>query len=173
MKKKFKKAIAVILTAAMAMSVGVPAFAAVGNQETIEPQDHVMEGKMELVDTEEKWVRNLLVPGQAAKGEIYPEGSFIFCEPSEGETFDVSVAFSWGVFSVTIDPGYISGASGRGIIVETDQPCLLYVDKLIESRKYAVYERLMGTNGAWNFIGYRYITEEVSYEYHVEEYGTV
>ena len=39
MKKKFKKAIAVILTMAMAMSVGVPAFAAVGNAEQIEPQD--------------------------------------------------------------------------------------------------------------------------------------
>lgn len=173
MKKKFKKAVAVILTAAMAMTATVPAFAAVGNQDTIEPRDHVMESKTELVDTEEKWVNNILVPGQAPRGESYPIGSYILYQPTGGSMVNLSVAFSLGVVSISVDPGRIVAAGGRGIIVETEEPCLLYVDKLIECKTYAVYERLMGTNGAWNFVGYRTITTDLSYTYHVEEYGTV
>lgn len=171
MRKQLKKIIATVLTATMAMSISVPVFAAESSSQNVAtPYDHVMDSKLEAVSTDTQWVNDILVPGQATKGEIYPIGSFIYVSTQGGSKLDVSVSFSFGRVSVSIDPGFISSsAGGRGIIVETDQPCLLYVDKQVECTKYALYERLLGTSGDWDFVGYRYITKEVSYRYHVEE----
>jgi len=66
MKKKFKKAVAVVLTVAMAMSVGVPAFAAVG--ETISPQAdtvHYYELQNRVLIDEETQLKGLKNPAFA------------------------------------------------------------------------------------------------------------
>lgn len=171
MKKSLRKLVAVVLTAAMAMSVGMPAFAATGNQDVIEPQDHVMDSKLELVDTQTKWVYNIVVPGQDPEGEIYPPGSQIVYLKTGGNPVSISFSFTAGPVSVNIDPGNVCGpgvAGARSIPVDTTAPCLLYVDKKVKCEQYALYERLLGTTGSWNFVGYRYKTSVTSTAYHVD-----
>ena len=172
MKKKLKKVVAVILTMAMAMSASVPAFAAIENEMQIEPQDYVMDSRLELVDSDTKWFYNILVPGQDPEGEIYLPGSSIVYTESGGDLVSVSFSFNVGAVSLTVDPGALSHpgeATARNIGVNTTNPCLLYVDKKIKCDQYALYERLLGTNGEWKFVKYIYKSSELSTKYHVDE----
>lgn len=158
MKKTMKKIIATILTAAMVMSVGMPAFADTDNG--IAPYAHDVEVKRELVDTDYHWEYGILVSGQPAGG-TRADGGSLFCIPSEGPTLTVSIAFVFKTLSVDISSGNFTGTSGVGVGAPTiyGKYCHLYLDKQIACDKYATYERLIGTSN-WNLVGYDYVTRD-------------
>lgn len=179
MKKMFKKAVAIVLTAAMAMTATVPAFAGEANDTNVASNSvithaHDVEYKREIDLQVIQWERDILVPGQDPEGEVYPPGSSISYTKTGGAPVAVSFTFggSHASVSLEIDPRQTvaSGtANSREIGVNTLNPCLLFVDQKIRATRYAVYERLIGSDLPWNFVEYQYGTEVLQTEYHIDE----
>ena len=153
MKKTFKKAVAVVLTMAMAMSVGVPAFAA---ENSIEPYAHDVEYKREIVDSDTVWIEHILVSGQPLSGTCV-DGK-LYCNPYGGMETTMEVSFSFKTVSISITPGTFSNTiTAVGANTIPGKYCLLYLDKEYICNKYALYERLTSSS-EWRFIGYDYGT---------------
>lgn len=166
-----KKLISLLLVLVIGMSFGTPAFAFEGImpvESTVQiptyerlatgqigPKAHDVEYKSELVGTITK-TKVYIGPagGQPINGSVLPAGSY-FIWNDGGYDKSVSISITWGVFSVSVSPGYVGGSTGQAVPALANRPCKLHVYKDITTYKYAEYERLYGSS-TWKLTGYRY-----------------
>lgn len=175
MRKSIKKIIATVLTAAMAMSVGIPAFAAkydvpeaVLNTVVIDVQERNIpdvqitragdiEYKREVVETKNFTKKYIGVAGNQ------PSGGTVFSSPGGfywsdgGNIVNVSFALSAGPVSIGISAGK-TGSSGTYISAPVNTACKLHVYRDVTVRKYALYKRTVGSN-TWTLDSYSYGAE--------------
>lgn len=123
----------------------------------VSPNAHDVEYKRELVNRE----KFLKVPIGKAGGQ--PRSGWYFTQPTwitwsdGGNKVDVSLSVSWGVVNASISAGKAS-SSGSVVSVSMEAPmnqyCYLYIHRDIVCERYANYERLRGSTGAWRLVDY-------------------
>ena len=176
MKKWMKKAVAVVLTTAMTLSVGIPAFAAekseasekILNTVIIDVQEEAIpdvqitragdtEYKRELVETKTFTKKYIGVAGNQPSGGTVFNSAGGFYWSDGGNIINVSFALSAGPVSIGISAGK-SGSSGTYISAPVNTACKLHVYKDVTVRKYALYKKTVGSS-TWTLDSYDYGAE--------------
>jgi len=176
MRKGLRRLVAIVLTAAMALSIGTPAFAAVNSElngkvlntvvidveekqepTVVTPKAGDTEYKRELVETKNFTKKYIGVAGnQPSNGTVFMSpGGFYWSDG--GSTVSVSFALTTGAISLGISVGK-TGSSGQYIDAPVNTACKLHIYKDITVNKYAVYKKTVGSS-TWVFDRYDYGTE--------------
>lgn len=153
MKKLFAMGMAMVMTLGIAM----PAFAAESTEE-ISERAHETEIKREELAS--KVVTEKVYPtGQPSEGYFAEtSGFYVHFNEDGGDTLSVSVNIGGGLINVSVDTGIkVSGKGDYTFEIPNDgNQYKCYLKKKVQVQKFAVYERLAGTNNTWNFIEYQY-----------------
>lgn len=121
---------------------------------TITPRAHDMESKREVVGTYVDTKRRIgFAGGQPANGVVMSDGYIYYVD--SGNEVPISITCNLGKISVGISSGYVSNSvTGYSVRAIPNTPCKLVVYKDITVTKYAVYERLAGSDLPWKFVHY-------------------
>lgn len=156
MKRKFMlMMLALLLTFSMVMSVSASAVETEYNPTTTSPRAHDVEGKRELVGTE-TYIKKPIgyAKGQPANGTVFSSpGGFFWVDGGFGNSVSLNLSLSWGIVSANISVGSTGGTSGYFISAPVNKPCKLFIYKDLTCKRYANYERLIGTS-TWRLTGY-------------------
>ena len=152
-----KKLLAVFLVVISVFLMTCPAFAA--TPETVEPRLADWSYKYEPIEYEDRYVRVGYAAGQYPGGAKLGKGGSISWIDG-GDSVQLSVAVTYGVFSVSATLGSVtSGVTAYNPKVPdylADSYVKLVVYKTIRITKYAVYRRHALTSEEWTFVEYQY-----------------
>lgn len=170
-----KRLLSFIFFVILLLSMALPAFALNPDNgpDIASPNAHDMEYKRELVCPPEL-VEDMEIgfaSGQPANGTVFASpGGFYWKDGGLFNSVDVNFSVSWGIVSASISVGS-TGGTGEYISAPTNTRCKLFIKKDIEVARYANYERMRGSTGAWTFTGYEDVVTVVGYELEVR-YGS-
>lgn len=144
-----------LLVFSMAMSVSASAVGIEHDPTTISPNAHDVEAKRELVNTQTLVKQPIgYAKGQPANGTVfYSPGGFYWSDGGLGTNVNLNLTVGWGVVSANVSVGSTDGTSGTYISAPLNKPCKLFIYKDLTCKRYANYERLIGTT-TWRFTGY-------------------
>ncbi len=157
MKRKLLSAIlSLLLVFSMAMSVSASAVGIEDNSTTISPYAHDVEAKRELVNAK-TLVKHPIgyAKGQPANGTVFSSpGGFYWSDGGFGNSVTLNLSLGWGPVSANVSVGSTGGTTGKFISSPyVNKPCKLFIYKDLSCKRYANYERLIGTT-TWKFVGY-------------------
>lgn len=178
MKRWMKKFTAVVATAAMVCSVGMPAFAAEeGGTENLNQSKIVSETVIDLPHQEpvkeqitragdveykrvleetKSFTRKYIGPagGQPSNGTVFETGGGFYWNDG-GNNVSVSFGLSTGPVSLSVSVGKVGGTTGIYAAAPTNKACKLQIYKDITVYKYALYKRPAGST-SWTLDTYQY-----------------
>lgn len=155
MRNMRKRAFSAIFAILLVWSIALPAAAAYVPDE-ISPHAHDVEYKSELVSSS-SWIKYPVgfAGGQPKNGTVFTNsGGFFWTDGGNNVSVDLTV--SWGIVSANISSGSVAstGSTSQWTSAPTNTPCKLFIYKDIRCDRYAQYERLRGSTGPWNLVGY-------------------
>lgn len=156
-----RKIMPILLSTMLLITTIVPiSFAESLSSAEIKPYAHDVEMKRELVNTDYEKTGYKVAGGQPSGGVKFTTSGGGFNWSSGGSSLPVSFSLGYGVVSTSIDLGNTS--SGVGYSIKSpyvNQFCKLYIDTTVEIKRYAVYQRYIGTNSPWTFVRYETIID--------------
>ena len=140
----------------MARSVSATADGIEDGSTTISPRAHDVEAKRELVNTQ-TLVKHPIgyAKGQPSNGTVFPSygGGFYWVDGGFGNSVTLNLNLGWGPISTSVSVGSTGGTAGYFVSAPVNKPCKLFVYRDLTCKRYANYERLIGTSKWW-FKGY-------------------
>ena len=140
----------------MAISVSASADGIEDGSTTISPRAHDVEANRELVNTQ-TLVKHPIgyAKGQPSNGTVFPSygGGFYWVDGGFGNSVTLNLNLGWGPISTSVSVGSTGGTAGYFVGAPVNKPCKLFVYRDLTCKRYANYERLIGTSKWW-FKGY-------------------
>ena len=170
MKRKFLYAtLSLLLVFSMAMSVSASAVGNGSDPTTVSPAAHDVEGKRELVNTQTLVKYPIgYAKGQPSNGTVfYSSGGFFWSDGGFGNSVSLSLSLGWGPVSASVSVGSTGGVTGYFIDAPVNKPCKLFIYKDLTCKRYANYERVIGTT-TWRFTGYDTVVTPTRTHYEVK-----
>lgn len=168
-----KRILSFIFSIFLLLSMMVPAFAlnAGDGSDVVRPTAHDVEYKRTLVSSESIDETPIgFASGQPANGTIFTSpGGFFWNDGGLFNSVDISFSVSWGIVSASVSVGS-TGTTGESISAPTNTRCKLFIYKEFTVDRYANYERVRGSTGAWTFTGYEDIVTTTGHRLEVR-YG--
>lgn len=133
----------------MAISVSASADGIEDGSTTISPRAHDVEAKRELVNTQ-TLVKHPIgyAKGQPSNGTVFPSygGGFYWVDGGFGNSVTLNLNLGWGPISTSVSVGSTGGTAGYFVSAPVNKPCKLFVYRDLTCKRYANYERLIGTS---------------------------